>query len=107
MITNHFVPERDPMTITIECSNSDQSELLLEKSWTLIYSGCSVLSKSLERSSYGTTQTVATNVASFRSYRLIVHVSSSFMDLTFTRRSALPFDVLNATIQQRTFWKIY
>ncbi|CAF1427733.1 unnamed protein product [Adineta ricciae] len=72
MGTNVQEAKRDPMTITIEGSNNDQSELLLGKSWTPIYSGSSGLTKSLQRSSYGTTQTVATNVASFRSYRLIV-----------------------------------
>ncbi|CAF1648371.1 unnamed protein product [Adineta ricciae] len=72
MGTNVQEAKRDPMTITIEGSNNDQSELLLGKSWTSIYSGSSGLTKSLQRSSYGTKQTVATNVASFRSYRLIV-----------------------------------
>ncbi|CAF0753912.1 unnamed protein product [Adineta ricciae] len=86
MGTNVRHVKRDPMTITIEGSNNDQSELPLGKSWTLIYSGSSGLTESLNRSSHGTTQTVATNVASFRSYRLIVtstrgkHNSASYSE---------------------------
>ena len=72
MATCRYSPVRDPMTITIEGSNKNPSELTHGKSWTLIYRGSSGLDKDTKPSTYGYIISVANNSVSFRSYRPIV-----------------------------------
>ncbi len=67
------LPERDPMTITIEGSNQPSSSaLLLGSSWNLIYNGSSGLNSDPGRTSFGMTQTIPNNVLWYNSYRLLI-----------------------------------
>ncbi|UJR19069.1 hypothetical protein I4U23_022200 [Adineta vaga] len=72
MATNKDAKKRDPMTITIEGSNNNGSDLTFGNSWTLIYNGSSGLQSVLTRRSFGETQTLVDNVSPFASYRLLV-----------------------------------
>ncbi|UJR19759.1 hypothetical protein I4U23_022893 [Adineta vaga] len=71
MATNKNSRERDPVTITIEGSNNNESELTLRNSWTLIYNGSSGLQSISKRQSFGETQTLIDNVLPFASYRFL------------------------------------
>ena len=66
------VPDRDPMTITVEGSNQAPSALLIGSSWTLIYTGSSGLDADPGRSSFGVTQLISGNGLWYSSYRLLI-----------------------------------
>jgi len=66
------LPERDPITITVEGSNQPSSALLLGSSWTLIYNGSSGLDSDPGRSSLGVTEIISNNVVWYQSYRLLI-----------------------------------
>lgn len=69
---NNFL-SRDPTRITIEGSNQTSSSLLMLGSvWTLIYNGSSGLENNPGRSSYGSIQTLANDIAAYQSYRVLV-----------------------------------
>ena len=68
--TANDIPERDPLTITIEGSNQTSSELTLGSSWTLIYNGSSGLDTDPGRQVYGQIQHIS-NYAWYRSYRIL------------------------------------
>ncbi|CAF1609755.1 unnamed protein product [Adineta ricciae] len=70
--TNKGWSYRDPLTITIEGSNSNKSELTLGKSWILIYNGTTGLTIDPGREKYGILQTVYYPQTSFRSYRILI-----------------------------------
>lgn len=70
--TGLTVPSRDPMTITIEGSNQSPSALLLDSSWTLIYSGSSGLTIDPGRASFGVNEPISSNTLWFNSYRLLI-----------------------------------
>lgn len=63
---------RDPLTITIEGSNQNSSNLLLGSSWTMIYNGSTGLENVTDRTKYGTVVWMLDNVLWFTSYRLLV-----------------------------------
>lgn len=69
--TPNSVPERDPLTITIEGSNAASSLLTLGSSWTSIYSGVTGLSPDPGRLTWGSYQ-YFTNPISYKSYRFLV-----------------------------------
>ena len=69
--TANDVPERDPMTITIEGSNERASDLFLGSSWSLIYNGSTGLENATTRLTFGTMQQVPNNWAWYSSYRLL------------------------------------
>ncbi len=66
------LPERDPMTITIEGSNQPSSALLLGSSWNLIYNGSSGLDSDPGRANFGMTQAISNNALWYNSYRLLI-----------------------------------
>jgi hypothetical protein len=70
--TANSLPERDPMTITIEGSNQSSSALLLGSSWSLIYNGSSGLDSDPGRYSFGVIEIIPNNVVSYESYRLLI-----------------------------------
>ncbi|CAF1060044.1 unnamed protein product [Adineta steineri] len=63
---------RDPMTITIEGSNSNGLALTLGSSWTLIYNGSAGFITDPGRSAWGTLQLILNPSIAFASYRLLV-----------------------------------
>ena len=69
--TANDVPERDPMTITIEGSNATGSDLFLGSSWSLIYNGSTGLGSTTARFTFGTMQQVSNNGARYSSYRFL------------------------------------
>ncbi|CAF1522316.1 unnamed protein product, partial [Adineta ricciae] len=72
MATNKGALERNPSKITIEGSNSKGVDLVLGKSWTLIYNGSSGLELILEARTFGKIQTLLNNTLSFASYRFLI-----------------------------------
>ncbi|CAF4074563.1 unnamed protein product, partial [Rotaria sordida] len=70
--TANGLPERDPMTITVEGSNQPSSALLLGSSWTLMYNGSSGLNSDPGRYRLGVTETISNNVVYYKSYRLLI-----------------------------------
>ena len=76
--TGNDRPDRDPITVTFEGTNSPA---LNASVWTLLYNGSSGLSSTWTRSAYGTQQTF-TNVLAFRSYRLLVTSQRGLEDST-------------------------
>ena len=70
--TGATVPERDPLTITIEGSNARPSSLFLGSSWTLIYSGSSGLLVDPGRSQFGQQINMTGNTVWYSSYRILV-----------------------------------
>lgn len=66
------LPNRDPITITLEGSNQPTSALTLGSSWTLIYSGSSGLGTDPGRSACGAPQLFLSNTVWYTSYRLLV-----------------------------------
>jgi hypothetical protein len=69
--TGDDYPQRDPITVTLEGTNS--TVLNTSSIWTLIYNGSTGIdsSASINRSTYGTLQ-VFTNTIAYRSYRLLI-----------------------------------
>lgn len=64
-------PKRDPIRITLEGSNADNSSLIFGKSWTLIYNGSSGLDIDPGRGKAGSLQQF-NNSQHYRSYRILV-----------------------------------
>ncbi len=64
-------PLRDPLSVTIECSNSTGSSLTYGFSWILIYSGPTGLLSDPGRTQFGTSQLLNNNNAC-TSYRVLV-----------------------------------
>jgi hypothetical protein len=67
--TNH--PKRDPMMITLEGSNADNSSLTFGSSWILMYNGSTGLDINPGRGKTGSLQ-MLNNSRSYRSYRILV-----------------------------------
>jgi len=65
------LPNRDPITITIEGSNQTSTALMLGSSWTLIYNGSTGLSSNPGRGIYGPTQSFSNSIV-YSSYRILV-----------------------------------
>jgi len=63
---------RDPLMITIEGSNYNESELTFGKSWTLIYNGATGFTNDPQRSTFGMPQPASMPLRPFTSYRLLV-----------------------------------
>ena len=74
--TSSSIPERDPVTITLEGSNQPSSTLNLGSSWTLIYNGPSGLAIDPGRLSCGIPQLFA-NSNWYLSYRFLVSAKRS------------------------------
>ncbi|CAF1445856.1 unnamed protein product [Adineta ricciae] len=72
MATNKGFIERTPSTITIEGSNNKRVDLVLGKSWTLIYNGSSGLEFISKARTLGKIQTLLNNTLSFASYRFLI-----------------------------------
>jgi hypothetical protein len=70
--TNIGAITRDPLMITIEGSNYNESELTFGKSWTLIYNGTTGLTSYFARAYFGDLQSVSGLSMPFTSYRLLV-----------------------------------
>jgi hypothetical protein len=64
----YSIPERDPLTITIEGSNQSISALMLGSSWTLIYNTSTGLNPDPGRNNSGIIQNMTNNT----SYRILV-----------------------------------
>ncbi|CAF3478674.1 unnamed protein product [Adineta steineri] len=64
-------PKRDPIMITLEGSNADNSSLTFGTSWTLIYNGSSGLEIDPGRGKVGSLQ-ILNNSQPYRSYRMLV-----------------------------------
>ncbi|CAF3600342.1 unnamed protein product [Rotaria sp. Silwood1] len=69
--TGNDRPQRDPLTITLECTNVTQDDRLIGKNWKLIYTGETGLKTDPGRSRFGQRQTFNNTIAA-KSYRLIV-----------------------------------
>jgi hypothetical protein len=69
--TGNDAPERDPLTITIEGTNSPNAASTLNSSWTLIYNGVTGLAMDPGRNAFGS-QVSFPNQQSFTSYRVLV-----------------------------------
>ena len=71
-VTSEDYPQRDPLLITIECSNQTATTSLnFGSNWILIYNGSSGLDTDPGRNSYGVKKNISKNVWC-RSYRLLV-----------------------------------
>ncbi|CAF1424109.1 unnamed protein product [Adineta ricciae] len=77
--TGSDYPERDPLTITLEGTNS--TTLLPNPSWTLVYTGATGIDPTTApaRLTYGTLQVFSNSIA-FRSYRLLITSQRSYQD---------------------------
>lgn len=77
----YSIPERDPLTITIEGSNQSISALMLGSSWTLIYNGSTGLNPDPGRNNSGIIQNMSNNTSWYTSYRILVtskrHISDA------------------------------
>ncbi len=70
-------PDRDPLTVTLEGSNSNGTDLTLGASWNLIYSGSSGLDTDPGRYMCGAIQ-VFCNSIQYTSYRFLVQTKRSW-----------------------------
>lgn len=77
--TGDDYPDRDPLTITLEGTNS--TALNASSSWTLIYTGPSGIDPIIapNRSTYGVVQ-IFPNTAAYRSYRLLMLSQRGYQD---------------------------
>ena len=71
MATADDVPDRDPLSITIEGSNATGTGLTLGSNWTSLYSGSSGLVTDPGRASWGEVLSIA-NSNPYTSYRLLI-----------------------------------
>lgn len=69
--TANDAPERDPLSITIEGSNTDGADKAKAKDFTLIYKGQAGLTKDPDRGFWGQAITF-TNTESYKYYRVLV-----------------------------------
>ncbi|CAF1647770.1 unnamed protein product, partial [Didymodactylos carnosus] len=66
-------PEGDPLSITLEGSNStNTTELILGRYWTLMYSGVTGLTTDPGRSVYGDLITLSNSTVPYNSYRVLI-----------------------------------
>ena len=79
--TANDLPDRDPLTITIEGSNEASSSLTSGSSWTLIYNGVTGLSVDPGRLSWGSYQFFSNRIT-FRSYRFLITSKRGVADAT-------------------------
>ena len=70
--TGNDLPDRDPLTITIEGSNQLSSSLSLGSSWTLIYNGVTGLQPISSRFTCGANQSISSNSIWYLAYRILV-----------------------------------
>ncbi|CAF1358632.1 unnamed protein product [Adineta ricciae] len=70
--TNNYDSSRDPLTVTVEGSNSNESAFTLGSSWTLIYNGSSGLLSSTNHGQWGTIQVLSGPFVRFSSFRFLV-----------------------------------
>ncbi|CAF3874554.1 unnamed protein product [Rotaria magnacalcarata] len=75
LATANSYPQRDPLIISIEGSNSNSTELTRGSSWTLLYNGSSGISKNQTRFTYGSTQWLPKHSAWYASYRFLVNLA--------------------------------
>ncbi|CAF4833910.1 unnamed protein product, partial [Rotaria magnacalcarata] len=75
LATANSYPQRDPLMITIEGSNSNSTELTRGSSWTLLYNGSSGISTTQTRLTCGSTQWLPTNSTWYASYRFLVNLA--------------------------------
>jgi len=69
--TANDMPDRDPLTITLEGSNATDADKAKGKGFTLIYKGPSGLTKDPGRSNWG--QVIAfANTGSYKTYRVLI-----------------------------------
>jgi hypothetical protein len=93
--TANDAPERDPLTITIEGTNSPNAASTLNSSWTLIYDGVTGLANDPGRNAFGS-QVSFPNQQSFTSYRVLVQsvrnggVANSFQFQEVQLLAAIP-----------------
>ena len=79
--TANDLPDRDPLTITIEGSNDVASLLTSGSSWTLIYNGVTGLSVDPGRLTWGSYQFFP-NLVAFSSYRFLIASKRGVADAT-------------------------
>lgn len=70
--TANDATSRDPLSITVEGSNSNSSTLMLGTSWSLIYNGSSGLNETINRTTDGLLQCISYSVTWYTSYRVLV-----------------------------------
>jgi hypothetical protein len=70
--SGHYKAERDPLIITLETSNHNNTLLTLGSSWTLIYNDSSGLTNVTDRNVLGQTQMIINNSKWYSSDRLLV-----------------------------------
>ncbi|CAF3482514.1 unnamed protein product [Rotaria socialis] len=73
--TAESYPQRDPLMITLEGSNSNSTELTRGSSWTLLYNGSCGISTNQIRLTYGSTQWLPKTPAWYSSYRFLVNLA--------------------------------
>jgi hypothetical protein len=71
LATANDVPDRDPVAITLEGSNTDDALKAKGKGFTLIYKGPSGLTKDPNRSSWGLVISFP-NTTAYKSYRVLI-----------------------------------
>ncbi|CAF3751493.1 unnamed protein product [Rotaria socialis] len=76
-VTANSYPQRDPLTITIEGSNNNPTELTRRSSWTLLYNGSSGISINQTRLTYGSIQWLSQNSTWYASYRFLVNLATN------------------------------
>ncbi len=76
------MPDRDPMTITIEGSNQPSSSLIVGSTWALIYNGLTGLNPDPGRYNYGIFQLISSNTIYYQSYRILITSKRSYGDST-------------------------
>jgi alpha-L-fucosidase 2 len=69
--TANDLPDRDPLTVTIEGSTSPDAAKARTKDFTLIYEGPTGLEKTTDRNAWGVPISF-TNTASYKSYRVLI-----------------------------------
>jgi hypothetical protein len=74
------IPERDPLTLTIEGSNQISSALTLGSSWALIYNGSTGLDTDPGRYNDGIVQYIPNSIMSYSSYRVLITSKRSIGD---------------------------
>ena len=72
IVTRYNYPQRDPLTMTIEGSNANETLLTHGSSWVQLYSGSTGLDQDPGRSAYGALQILINQLGAFRSYRFLV-----------------------------------
>ena len=76
--TANDIDHRDPIAITLEGSNQNQTSLCDASSWTKIYAGSSGLRDTTKRKTRGSVQLISDNLVQYRTYRLLVTEKRSY-----------------------------